>query len=76
MIDIIGLSGGRIASRLGRVTKDQVADAFIAALDTELFQNRFSLFTLKLFFGAVDPAAGNAQILCCIHQLPMTRLPS
>ena len=55
MIDIIGLSGGRIAGRLGRVTKDQVADAFIAALDAELFQNRFSLFTLKLFFSSCCP---------------------
>ena len=53
--------GSRITGRTGGITKDQVADAFILALDTKLFQDRFSFLAFELFLCAVDPAAGNGS---------------
>lgn len=68
-VNIVCFPWSCFGSRFGSIAKDQIADAFIIALDTEFFQDRFSFFAFELFFCTMDPAAGDAQVRSSIHHV-------
>ena len=65
IVYVVSLSGGSCSGGLFRIAEDQVADAFVVAFNAKLFEDGLAFFALKLFLGAVDPAACNTKVGSC-----------